>query len=115
MLELRQEYISELPMKIEEIRAHLDANDLLTLQDDFHKLKGTGKTYGIPEISDLGEVTETICQENPESALEAVLKALEILDRIYQERSNSKAYPIGKDDGFVHLKSLATNSFAQSA
>ena len=115
MLELKQEYISEIPMKLEEIRSHLNANDIVTLQDDFHKLKGTGKTYGIPEISALGEVTETICRENPDQAMEAILKALDILDRIHQNRADSKAYPINSDDCFVHLKNIAANSLAQSA
>lgn len=94
MAELRAEYIASIPQKIKDIQAHLNASDVGLLRDDFHKLKGTGKTYGIPEISDVGAAVEKICTTKKENATLAVQKALIVLQGIHDSRNQNKPYDL---------------------
>ena len=82
--ELRAEYVASLPQKIISIGQHLSQQDWVTLRDDFHKLKGTGKTYGIPIITELGEVVEKICMTKTQTAPAAIPLAIDLLAKIYQ-------------------------------
>ncbi|MBT4763020.1 MAG: Hpt domain-containing protein [Bdellovibrionaceae bacterium] len=59
--ELKKEYLADLPKKIEQLEnLMLDAN-LEIIEDEFHKLKGTGKTYGVPEVTDICAIAEESC------------------------------------------------------
>ncbi|MEK6555260.1 MAG: Hpt domain-containing protein [Bdellovibrionota bacterium] len=82
--ELRDEYIASLPQKIVTISEHLKQQDWTTLRDDFHKLKGTGKTYGLPVVSEIGEVVEKICLTKTQSAPQAIPLAVDLLLKVYQ-------------------------------
>lgn len=106
MAELREEYVASFPGKINEIQSHFAANDLERLCDDFHKLKGTGKTYGIPEISILGELIEKICMENKISPNRFIPEAIQILGNIYAHRSEKKPYLIEQCPVYMTLLKL---------
>lgn len=106
--ELRQEYITELPEKITHIAEHFDTQAFQTVCEDFHKLKGTGKTYGIPEISELAEVVERICLDRPEAIASAVPEALTLLTEIHRVRTTAQPFDIGADQRFSRLKRLAS-------
>ena len=106
MEDLKREYVSELPMKIEHIRSNLDAKDHGVVREDFHKLKGTGKTYGIPEISQLAELVELICIRRPESVTMAVPEALTLLRDIHERRTAAEAFDITDDQRFSMLKRM---------
>lgn len=108
MEQLRQEYVHELPQKIEAIAQNLGHHNHLVVQEDFHKLKGTGKTYGIPEISELAEVVERICIHHPESIESAVPEALMLLREIHRRRTAAEPFDIGVDQRFSMLKRLAS-------
>lgn len=94
MKELRADYIASLPQKIAAIEDHFKAKNVPLLRDDFHKLKGTGKTYGLPEISYLGEHLEKICLERPNEISKAVPLALQILNEIYEARKSNRGYSL---------------------
>ena len=105
MKELREEYVAELPAKIQEIEKNLQSSNHDQLRDNFHKLKGTGKTYGIPEISQLGEVVEKICVYQPQKALTAIPVAVDILRDIHGQRKAEQAFNLSSDQRFSQLKS----------
>jgi chemotaxis protein histidine kinase CheA len=106
MIELRADYVASFPNKIKDIQLHHESQDLERLRDDFHKLKGTGKTYGIPEISDFGFVFEKLCLKKHPSA-EFVPVACSLLQMIYDQRSNLKPYDIEQNAEFQKWKKLA--------
>jgi HPt (histidine-containing phosphotransfer) domain-containing protein len=104
---LRAEYVQSLPKKMDDIQSHLSVRDTALLRDDFHKLKGTGKTYGIPEISQLGEAVEKICKNKSEQALEIIPLALSLLALIHQKRSHGQMCLISDNPQFARIQKLA--------
>lgn len=106
MKELMKEYIESLPEKIATIGAHLQAKDIENLRNDFHKLKGTGKTYGIPEISDLGEVLEKLYLRSPDLAMSKTPWAISKLNEIVVARRAGTAIELINSPDYVELKSL---------
>jgi HPt (histidine-containing phosphotransfer) domain-containing protein len=108
MDQLRQEYVTELPAKIENIRTNYNAKATQIIAEDFHKLKGTGKTYGIPEISELAAVMEDICIRRPDAIAQAVPAALTLLENIHSRRSVAEVFDIGLDERFSTLKRLVS-------
>jgi HPt (histidine-containing phosphotransfer) domain-containing protein len=107
MADLKREYIAGLPQKILDIQTHLSMNDSATLRDDFHKLKGTGKTYGIPEISELGEAVEKICLKKPENIPSVVPVAIELLRKIHSARLAGQAFNVMGDASFAPALAIA--------
>jgi len=103
LADLKTEYVSGLPQKIETIREHHRNKDLIALRTDWHKLKGNGKTYGLPEISELATVVESYCLEHPDSALAIVESALQILNDIYTQRLNNQELCLKSDSRFQQL------------
>ena len=108
MSQLRTEYVQELPEKIAHIHTHWEQQHLELIREDFHKLKGTGKTYGIPEISQLAEVLEKICTDQPKNVAAALPEALNLLKEIHSYRTSAQAFDISHDQRFSMLKRLMT-------
>ena len=106
MEQLKREYIASLPHKIKEIQSKFNQNDMQNLGEDFHKLKGTGKTYGLPEVSQLAEVMESLCSQQPQSLDQAIPDALGLLKEIHLERDLSRPFIIESDDRYQRIKNL---------
>lgn len=106
MQELQTEYISELPDRIEEIRQHGQDQDFNLLQDDFHKLKGTGKTYGIPEISQLCQIMEQLCIHNTKLALKLLPAATEVLQDIQKSRTDNHPFSLSQDSRYQKIEEV---------
>lgn len=63
---MQAEYLESVPEKIQKIQEARASGDLKRLRTEFHRLRGSGKTFGFPEITRLGESLERIidrCQE----------------------------------------------------
>ena len=104
MQELTEEYLEALPAKIADIENHLRVMDVSVLREDFHKLKGTGSTYGIPEISMIGQAMEDICLGQPHRLSEVVPDAIEILREIHLARAFRKiALNLENDPRFARI------------
>lgn len=108
MNQLRVEYVSSLPEKIQIIRHFYNSGDYLGVREVFHKLKGTGATYGVPEVSLVGETLEAFCKLNPSKLNEAVPDALDILNQIYSCRLNNKEFDVSSDTRFARIKNLGS-------
>lgn len=107
LADLRKEYLDSLPTRLAGIRQHLNDGAIETLEDDFHKLKGTGRTYGIPEISDVGELAESICGIARHHVTAAVPLAIELLTDIHKARSRQETFDVQADPRFSTLRKLA--------
>ena len=106
MKELQVEYINNLANKITAIETYFQNKDLPALQNEFHKIKGTGKTYGIPELSKLARVIEQACKDN-HNVDQIVPVAIDVLKKIEVARKNGTAFDIDTEDGFSEINSLA--------
>lgn len=103
--ELQKNYIKTMPDKLAAMTKHIEAKNFQSLREEFHKIKGTGKTYGIPEISDLGAVFEEIlikCEFHPDP--QWTIDALGIFQDIHTARVEGHAFEIFSDERFKNLQ-----------
>jgi HPt (histidine-containing phosphotransfer) domain-containing protein len=103
---LQREYLASLPGKIALIEGLIQAKDQNNVRESFHKLKGTGKTYGLPEVSEVGAIVEAICIERPVNSLAAGALALAVLRDIHDAHSGTKVYVFADDTRFAELQKL---------
>jgi HPt (histidine-containing phosphotransfer) domain-containing protein len=102
--ELKQDYLAALPMKIAKIESLHQNQQLKALRDEFHKLKGTGKTYGVPEISLLGEAVEKLCDFHQDELTWVIPSALNLLHKIYQVQQSQSDSRVDEDDEFIKIR-----------
>lgn len=101
--DLKIEYIAALPKVITKIEAFAAEGDKNMIREEFHKLKGTGKTYGLDEVSIYGNIFEKLCIDHPEQ-LESVLStATEILGKIHSHREKNSRYNLEEDSDFIAI------------
>lgn len=89
--ELRGDYLKSFPEKIARLNQLYTDNNRAGLENEFHKIKGTGKTYGVPEMSVVAGHMETICRHNVDILNRCFPKAIEVIKEIEQ------AYKVGLD------------------
>jgi HPt (histidine-containing phosphotransfer) domain-containing protein len=104
--DLQMDYLASLPEKIRAIGDLALTADRAGLRNVFHNLKGTGRTYGLPEVSELGELLESICARRPEQAITAAGLACTLLSEIHAYRIQNKAFAVISDPRFVALRAL---------
>lgn len=105
LAQLQKNYIKNIPEKLKNMKTHIDAKDFKSLREEFHKIKGTGRTHGVPEITDLGAVFEEILivtEFNPQ--INWALDAYDIFKDIYNARSNQQKFNIGQDPRYKNLQ-----------
>ena len=103
---LQQEYLAGLPEKITQIETIIQSKESAAIRDSFHKLKGTGTTYGLPEVSELGQAVEEVCIQRPASAAEAGTLGVALLREIHRSRQHQKPFNVSADSRFATLHKL---------
>lgn len=88
LVELKQEYLAALPGKIQTLEELVHKADWRQVTEEFHKLKGTGKTYGLPEVSILSEHLETQSQIPVLQDKDYFLAAVFLLHKIREAHLN---------------------------
>ena len=104
MKQLKQEYVESLPIKRERIVQLFQQKNFEQLETEFHKMKGTGKTYGLPEISLLGELFEKVCMNQATLLPEAIPVAVAFLNEIFRLRKLDQIFAIEESDEYQKLK-----------
>lgn len=104
--DLKKEYLSTFNDKQILIQKAWVAYDRKTLENEFHKMKGTGKTYGLPEVSDLGGMIELLCKDNHPKLGLCVFLALEILPKIVAHHNNLRSYLMSEDPFYKKIKEI---------
>ncbi|MCB0356667.1 MAG: Hpt domain-containing protein [Bdellovibrionales bacterium] len=104
LLKLKNEYIAELPLKITDLKQLFTAGDSEGLKNAFHKLKGSGKTYGLDSVSMIGKEMERIClDESLKIDLEVFTKAISLLEDIYTKKLLTEV-DLNKDPRFAAIQ-----------
>ncbi len=103
---LKRDYLKSLPEKIENAAKLWRAGETDLLETEFHKLKGTGKTYGLPEISELGLIAEELCSKKGATRDRAVELALDILGKIHEARLAGEEFDLSGCGEFAELSAL---------
>lgn len=105
--ELRHGYLVELDDKVQAITKFLEDAQIAKMRDSFHNLKGSGTTYGVPEITLIASRLETLC-ENPTSDLTwAVETALHLIKKVQTACLTATEFEIESDTDFQRLNKLA--------
>lgn len=73
MEELRRAYLKSLAAKMEELAAAIAGQDHRAAVRIGHQLKGSGKSYGFPDVSDLGATIEEAAANRRFAQLETLL------------------------------------------
>jgi HPt (histidine-containing phosphotransfer) domain-containing protein len=109
LADLQKDYIRSLPGKITNLHFLWQEGRHEELVTEYHKLKGTGRTYGVPEISQLGEALETLLESpaSQSSSQNAVELSLRILERIHAARVAGNAHKLDDDRDFHSIIELA--------
>jgi HPt (histidine-containing phosphotransfer) domain-containing protein len=94
--QLRREYLTESKHRLAELRASLngfqsgDPGALASLKTHFHRLAGSGGSYGFPEISALAKEAELWVATGPALDQAAVSKLKASIVRLEQAFDNEK-------------------------
>ena len=102
--ELKAEYIETFAEKIEQIEKLWQQYNRKDIEMEFHKIKGTGATYGVKEATQVAEVMEDICHQGSAQLGTCILFSLEILKKIRAQYKEGAAYEISKDPTFKFLR-----------
>jgi HPt (histidine-containing phosphotransfer) domain-containing protein len=93
--ELQREYLDELPNMFAELRAGIESfrkgeQVLPALRTGFHRLAGSGGSYGFPEISEIARAAERLVALEPSPAeagrLDDAVKRLEAVLTVARTR-----------------------------
>lgn len=101
--ELQIGYVQELPQKVKKILAHQEAGQMDLLGADFHRLKGTGATYGLPELSELAEIMVKICERRPSALPWVVPLATELIHKIHEKREKDQPCQIQTEEKYHEI------------
>ena len=108
--ELQKTYLASIPEKIAAIQTLFEASHLKLLKTDFHKLKGTGRTYGLPEVTQIGEAMEQIVASADLTAInEAVPLSVQLLGDIAQHRALGEIPKIEESHAFIRIVQILTS------
>lgn len=95
--ELKEDYLRNLPVKLATIKIYSDQSNWNLLFDEYHKLKGNGKTYGYPDISTVAEKLEFLAQHKEGQDQAVFLDAVALLERMYKSYLENKPFPLEQD------------------
>ncbi len=104
--QLQKEYLAGFKEKFCRILGFHEKKDWQALQLEYHNLKGTGTTYGIPEVTELCQQMERLCRRNTEMEKELLEKSIKLLEKISDKYRNQKPFILSEDLDFIKLKSL---------
>jgi len=104
LAKLKKDYLNEFPQKIKVAREQYSNSNWPELQDTFHKLKGSGKTYGIPEISEVCQLLESLTEKTPNKLSEVFQDALSLLLEIGQKHLNNEELSLNDDERFKRIQ-----------
>lgn len=104
--ELKEEYLQTFSEKIEAIGNFWEMRNRDGLQNEFHKIKGTGTTYGIPEVTEVARILEILCMENSDKLGSCVVISIELFQKIYHSHNAQLEFEINDDPLFEKLRHI---------
>jgi len=106
--ELRVDYLKSFPEKIANLNDFFSKKDWEKLENEFHKIKGTGKTYGIPEMSEICGLMEGLCRNNLPSVEKCFPLAIQIIKIIENAYNSDISLNLKETESFHELTKLAS-------
>ena len=91
--ELRGAYLRSLAQRLQALHNAAAARDFKVILAHAHQLKGSGRSYGFPEISDIAARIEEAGQAHQGSVLESLLVELERVAQHLSQNSPAAKQP----------------------
>ncbi len=106
LAELKAEYLVKLPDKILKLKTLTSEKNWPALEEEYHNLKGTGKTYGFPEISAVCEKLESLAQRSETQLPNLFTEALHLLERMHQSYLSGLPFDLQNDSTYKSITKL---------
>ena len=103
--ELKEKYLQELPTALERMYQALEVFNENAFKEECHKLKGTGKTYGIEEISTVSAELEKVSFS--EENTEVLLLGVQLLEKIHNSQCQGEKFDLKNSAEFVRIQRQA--------
>lgn len=100
---LQKDYVESLPEKINKIKLYDIKNQVNEIKHIFHNMKGTGASYGIPEITELSTVLVQICRERPSALAWSLTLGLDLMEKIYLKRKAGQICHIQTEEKYHEI------------
>jgi HPt (histidine-containing phosphotransfer) domain-containing protein len=110
LAELQKNYLASMPDKMKTIETLMKAGKTDLLRTEFHKLKGTGRTYGLPEISQLGAAVERLCEIDRPVLSQAVPLALTLMERSRAARVKGLTPTFDIDTDYLQIMAMVEDA-----
>lgn len=101
--ELQHHYLERLTDRYQRIKESFANGDTKQILLEFKQLKGSGASYGIPEISELSAIITKICVVRPQTLRWVIPLALDLLNQIYAKRSQKEACFIQTEEKYHEI------------
>lgn len=103
LAQMRLEYLEVLPQRIETLKKLADAQNWSQIEVEFHKLKGTGKTYGIGAVSELCAALENLAKKQSNAELPQIWLGINGLEKILASELDGQTFDLHNDPGLKVL------------
>lgn len=84
LLQLKKDYLASIPEKICELQQLFAKGQQAELRNAFHRLKGSGQTYGVPAITLIAKEMERLCGQSELIDFHFFKMAITLLTTIHQ-------------------------------
>lgn len=101
--QLRQEYLLSFPEKLNALQQAITHRDYTEIERLTHQLKGTGKTYGFQEITELATPIEQSARQKEIKCIDWSQKAVEILKQWVAAHQSKESFDLKQDPGYIKL------------
>jgi HPt (histidine-containing phosphotransfer) domain-containing protein len=106
MSELREEYLQSFAEKFNQMQQFFEGQDWYSLELEFHKLKGTGTTYGVPEVTELCQKMEALCRQQQKISETLLKMAIELLSAIRDKYMKNQEFDLSSDPRYLKIEQL---------
>src|SRR5438067_1747973 len=106
LAELQRNYLQAIPEKITLLEKLHNSKQYDLLETEYHKLKGTGRTYGLPEVTLIGAAVERLCEIDRQRLPVAVPLSVTLLRWVREKRCGGETPLIENQPEFRTLISL---------
>lgn len=108
---LKVDYLKALEERIELLSNLTEKKDIENLEHEYHKLKGTGKTYGFPAISEVCNEMERITRAHKKIPDHILLAGPALLTYCLNTFRSTGALNLEVHPDYIALKNTSKESF----
>lgn len=102
--ELKGEYLDTFPEKIKSIETFWQKRDRKNLQNEYHKIKGTGSTYGAEELSTIADIMEELCERDSQHLGMSIMISLDAFQKVCHHHRKNIPIDLNKEKFFRLLR-----------